>query len=416
MCTTVTFIHTNNPYEDPGTPQVARGSNSNNISGSSHGHGFAQQISSADVRGFSDSALSGAWQQQNASGSYAYNSYHTTTSQASTHGLEALSAAASGDHYYQGYRGSGSLSELAQTAVAARGIEQQLSHHQQHDEQRSLSPPIDPQLHNTDLSGGTSAPDRFADTLEMMPTLDSSALDNEVKSDNDVPFLLRYFSEGPGAWMDLFDLSSFFAVDVPVKAATCPLLLYAAIALSAKALAQIRISAQYIKQTASKRTPSQWLHKARYYYDIAIGLLRQALEDGTRASGPVGAHLSSEQQSSSAGNDAFSQWRDRNSSQGRISLPRTDSEELVATTAVLCVYEFLDASGLEWSRHLDGAKSLFDIARDGTLPLTATAGSPGPTVVSAPSSSTKGRRAVFWNICRQELIYACEFVPSSPCS
>jgi len=210
--------------------------------------------------------------------------------------------------------------------------------------------------------------------------------------------------------MDLFDLNSFFAVDVPVKASSCSLLLYAAIALSAKALGRIRISAQYLKQSASKRTPSQWSHKARCYYDLAINLLRQALEQGTR---PGSRHrqvvVTPNETVRSPGSangsvDTMSQWREMHSPEGRKSLPGTDSDELMATTAILCVYEFLDASGAEWSRHLDGAKSLFDIARDGALPLTVR-----PEQVIPPSSSSKGRRAVFWNVCRQELIDSCKY-------
>lgn len=36
---------------------------------------------------------------------------------------------------------------------------------------------------------------------------------------------------------------------------------------------------------------------------------------------------------------------------------------MLAATAILCVYEFLDASGPAWNRHLSGTKSLLDIAQ-----------------------------------------------------
>lgn len=364
----VTFIHTTNPYEDSASPGVSR----------------ENKYAQVDRTGQSP-VFGTAWQP-----SASFSTPHLTA-QGSTHGLEALSAAASGDHYLQSLRPPGQLSEM----TAAREATYILN------EPASLSPQIDPQLNN-DPPGSQHLND-----IQRLLAFDSSAFDDEVKADDDVPFLLRYFSEGPGAWMDLFDLNSFFAVDVPVKASSCPLLLYAAIALSAKALGRIRISAQYVKQSASKRTPSQWSHKATYYYDLAIGLLRQALENGTIFS-PATTHLPSETirspGSANGASDSFPQWRNMHAMQSRAMLPGPESDEMVATTAILCVYEFLDASGLEWSRHLDGAKSLFDIATDGTLPLTARS----PGLVVAPSSSSKGRRAVFWNVCRQEMLDACE--------
>lgn len=81
--------------------------------------------------------------------------------------------------------------------------------------------------------------------------------------------------------------------------------------------------------------------------------------------------------------------------------------------------EFLDASGPEWSRHLDGAKTLFDIAKDQAVPITlppspmSIAVNQGFTGNSGPeglSSSTRrlsqGRRAVFWNFARQDMLSA----------
>ncbi|KAH0064828.1 hypothetical protein KCU96_g19358, partial [Aureobasidium melanogenum] len=286
----------------------------------------------------------------------------------STHGLEALSAAASGDHYLQNTT-------------------------RQTDASDSFSPPIDPRL-DTELS--ETCMNLFA------PRSNSVRSDFDPKSDEDVPFLLRHFSEGPGEWMDLFDLGSFFAVDVPLKAASSPLLLFASIALSAKALGRTRITAQQPKGSGSKRTPAEWSHKARYYYDQAITLLRQALENETRQ-----AHASQQSPNPAiAATDAMMELDADRHPEPPSVLPRTDSDELIATTAILCVFEFLDASGTEWSRHLDGAKTLFDIAKDGTMPLSSAASGHSPMLGLRPPTSTKGRRAVFWNICRQEMLNA----------
>ncbi|KAI4730917.1 hypothetical protein E4T49_01347 [Aureobasidium sp. EXF-10728] len=334
----LTFVHTTNPYNEPDTSHFQT----------------VPQAAEPEQR------VDLSW---NAAAEYPY-----TFMPSSTHGLEALSAAASGDHYLQNTT-------------------------RQMGESGSFSPPIDPRL-DTELS------ETCLNLLE--PQADSGSGDFDPKNDEDVSFLLRHFSEGPGEWMDLFDLGSFFAVDVPLKAASSPLLLYASIALSAKALGRTRITSQHPKGSGSRRTPAEWSHKARYYYDQAITLLRQALENET-GQAPAG------QQSPSTAvlpiEDVI-QLGVNHRSESPPVLSRTDSDELIATTAILCVFEFLDASGTEWSRHLDGAKSLFDIAKDGAMPLSNTALDHSPMLAARPTTSTKGRRAVFWNICRQEMLNA----------
>ncbi|KAI5207736.1 hypothetical protein E4T39_01813 [Aureobasidium subglaciale] len=331
----LTFVHTTNPYDEPDTTHFDP----------------LPQTSGPETQ------LDHTW---NNAAEYPYSFMPS-----STHGLEALSAAASGDHYFHNNTRRIDITD-------------------------SFSPPIDPRL-DTELS------ETCLNMFESQP--DTAPVDFDPKNDEDVPFLLRYFSEGPGEWMDLFDLGSFFAVDVPLKAASSPLLLYASIALSAKALGRIRISAQQPKGFGSKRTPAEWSHKARYYYDQAITLLRQALENETR-------QASAGRQSPSTAMvslDAVGEFEADHHSASPPVLSRTDSDELIATTAILCVFEFLDASGTEWSRHLDGAKSLFDIAKDGAMPLSNTS---SPMLAPRPTTSTKGRRAVFWNICRQEMLNA----------
>jgi len=78
----------------------------------------------------------------------------------------------------------------------------------------------------------------------------------------------------------------------------------------------------------------------------------------------------------------------------------------VGTTAILCVYEFLDASGAEWSRHLDGAKSLFDIAKDGVMAMPLDLPESYVSATFRQAASTKTRTAVFWNIVRQDMLDA----------
>ncbi|KAK5136274.1 hypothetical protein LTR08_003881 [Meristemomyces frigidus] len=226
-------------------------------------------------------------------------------------------------------------------------------------------------------------------------------------------FLLRDFSERAGLWMDLFDLNQFFASKVPVLAVRCPLLLYSCAALSAKSLArvdgrkpvmggQVTIARQSRLEhwPGAAPTTEGWVRRAREYYDLAVSLLRQALAGATR---PPTSSLPDE-----ASPDTITTAQAE-------PLPGTDSDELVAATAVLCIYEFLDASGPEWSRHLDGAKSLFDIAKDHMVPLTLP---PSPVSMaqqiaqrlaglhSPPRGLSQGRRAIFWNFARQDMLAA----------
>lgn len=69
---------------------------------------------------------------------------------------------------------------------------------------------------------------------------------------------------------------------------------------------------------------------------------------------------------------------------------------VIFQTAILCVYEFLSATGVAWSRHLRATKSLLDIAEGGMIF--------GEVQVS-PSTD---RRAVFWNFARQDYLAACK--------
>ena len=85
------------------------------------------------------------------------------------------------------------------------------------------------------------------------------------------------------------------------------------------------------------------------------------------------------------------------------------SDEVVAAAAILCVYEFLSAAGAAWSRHLSGTKSLLDIT-GGSMPLEIPFFD--SILLSQTRSSSKARRAIFWNFARQDHIAACKTVCS----
>jgi hypothetical protein len=235
----------------------------------------------------------------------------------------------------------------------------------------------------------------------------------------ELAFLMRDYSEHAAAWMDLFDLGQFFATEVPLLAVECPLLLYSCAALSAKSLSRITTSEIVSDIPSSSQRHSRlalrpgtplgaegWVQKGIENYDVAVSLLRRALVGGTTALEPSALPDTAEEEAASIAQDA--------------PLPKTDSDELVAATAILCVYEFLDASGPEWSRHLDGAKSLFEVAKESMVPLSREpepmnlanqirerlAGHTTEPTATVRREPSKGRTAVFWNFARQDMLSA----------
>ncbi|KAF2173342.1 hypothetical protein M409DRAFT_62867 [Zasmidium cellare ATCC 36951] len=395
----LTFVHTNNPYEDEeGGGTVVDNSVDNSLQGYS---------SLEDVRRDSDLRISQA----------SYPAY-------ATHGLEALSAVASQDQYSYGVP-QAQMGHHERTASLHSRPSQPASSPQQNNATPSqnldfilnptsnLSPAesnIDPRLHSQTATGPPPTSHHSPSHVrnQRRPAIEQPEL----------AFLLRDYSERPGLWMDLFDLGLFFATKVPVLATTCPLLLYACASLSAKSLARVHgrkpvMGGQVSRQSRMERWPGPpldqegWVRKGREHYDIAVSLLRQSLAGATR---PPTSSLPEEASPTTL------------STVQSTPLPTTDSEELVAATAILCVYEFLDASGPEWSRHLDGAKTLFDIAKDRMLPPTLP---PSPVSIAqqvtqrlADQSGTEQhvpppirhlsqeRRSVFWNYTRQDMLSA----------
>jgi hypothetical protein len=214
--------------------------------------------------------------------------------------------------------------------------------------------------------------------------------------------------------MDLFDLGTYFASYVPVKALTNPLLKNAACAYAAKQLGRAKgvkavsggvCSVQASMELWPESENVDWFYYGAKYYDKAIQLLMEALQNDGRE-----PNLNNP--------EAFGQWRAeelcedgqpgqkrrRRSSVGRLS--NVDSDEVLTATAILSVYEFLDASGPAWSRHLSGAKSLLDIAEVGMMPVEQ---DPSPTgIFSSPQRlrPSKARKATFWNFARQDYLAA----------
>ncbi|KAI9695162.1 MAG: hypothetical protein M1820_008868 [Bogoriella megaspora] len=406
----ITFMEVTDPYNEPSTPEIDQFAAT---PGRQEGTSYEQYHTP-------DWSLNGM--------------YHPTpnTNPSSTHGLEALSAAASGDHYsYAAPQASMARSELPYS-TGAEGTPSIRASTPPRSGLGPMSPPMSMASSQNNLnfilnpSSAASPPidPSLRSPLETMPELRrprslSSTLINrellsqelQVESDHEIAFLLRHFSEGPGVWMDLFDLGTYFASYVPVKAASNPVLKYAAVAYAAKALGRVQGSKPPVGGVVSHQARMElypdahkidWYHKGTKYYDSALSLLRQALTEDANATlnGNIDAQWSAAG-SREAGEEGSMKRRRLSNSM----TSRTNSDELLAATAILCVYEFLDASGAEWARHLNGAKSLIDIAKDEMMPLQLP--SPGVNIQPRPGMRiSKARKATFWNLARQDMLAA----------
>lgn len=222
--------------------------------------------------------------------------------------------------------------------------------------------------------------------------------------------------------MDLFDLEIYFSSLVPVKALSNPLLKYAACAYAAKQLSRVRgakaiMGGRCSKQASMELWPDadkvDWEWFGAKYYDKAIQLLMRELQHDAKSPAPLSTP------------EAFGQWqaaelcdggeRARKRRRRRYSNSRfssSHSDEVLAATAILSVYEFLDATGPAWNRHLSGVKSLLDIAEVGMMPLEQGSSPEEGILQRKRPGLSRARRATFWNFARQDYLSACEYIAS----
>jgi hypothetical protein len=193
--------------------------------------------------------------------------------------------------------------------------------------------------------------------------------------------------------MDLFDCGNYFSTQVPIKAVKNHILRNAACAYAAKHLHRVRgVRAPYGGNSSQKAQMEIWPYKTKNpdwdfyackYYDRAIQLLLEA--------------LSNQQSPMGRGSDTI--------------VPANTPDELLAATAILCEYEAMDMSDAAWSRHLDGTKSLLEIAELGMRPAI----DQERFGVSENSRLFAGsRKAIFWNFARQDFASACRCQPHIP--
>lgn len=207
--------------------------------------------------------------------------------------------------------------------------------------------------------------------------------------------------------MDLFDLGCYFAHQVPVRAITNPLLRYSACAYAAKQLGRVRgrkakvggiVASQAYMELYYRHDTVDWAYMGAKYYDRAILLLMKELS----TSGTHGTTTPTTESNISPHGNSNSP-HSQGSREQRSRANGNSADETLAATAILCVYEFLDNANNAWSRHLNGTKSLFDLAeKEGMMPVQ-TSGRAGALQRIKPSVA---RKATFWNFARQDFLAA----------
>ncbi|KAI1948687.1 hypothetical protein LOZ12_005481 [Ophidiomyces ophidiicola] len=278
---------------------------------------------------------------------------------------------------------------------------------------RSVSPYIDPTLRPPDAIVGLPVTSKAL--------LSHTGLEQNVETDIKIAFLLRHFSESPGKWMDLFDLGAYFASYVPAKAFTTPVLRYAACAYAAKHLSRVKgmkgkPSILHGRQPTIESWPgienTNWHLLGAAYYAKAIQFLMETLQHDGRS--PTDSRGGWHETRSCDGNEyTHAHNRRRRFSNGQIC--NIQSDEVLTATAILSVYEFLDATGLAWNRHLSGVKSLLDISEIGMMSQEQRMSLDGASFFSRarPASFSRARKATFWNFARQD--YLSAFINKCKC-
>ena len=218
--------------------------------------------------------------------------------------------------------------------------------------------------------------------------------------------------------MDLFDCGRYFSFHVPVRARTNALLKNAACAYAAKHLGRVQgrrtpfSSGNASWQAATEVWPEpdqDWYLVGCRYYDRALELVLEALaggkakvRGGTDTVG-TGSMDGDDRTTSGGGLDGDNSTDLDDDRTGSHAVRTSTSDELLAATAILCEYEAMDMSDAAWSRHLNGTKSLLDIAELGMRP----AGS--YDLLEREAQLFAGsRKAIFWNFARQDFCSACK--------
>ena len=212
--------------------------------------------------------------------------------------------------------------------------------------------------------------------------------------------------------MDLFDLDSYFGSHIPLHTRSHSLLRHASCAYAANQLGRAKGAKPAVGGKCSRQASMEvhedpsvdWEWLGAYHYDKSIALLRDTMQHDQDESPSVHHHPMThlwEARESTHGSDAPTR---RIHSDRAMVLLRSD--EVIAATAILCGYEFMSATGAAWSRHLNGIKSLLDIAEGSMIPLEMPVLDSG--FWSQRRNPSKARKATFWNFARQDYVAACK--------
>ncbi|KAF4895062.1 Transcription activator AMTR1 [Colletotrichum fructicola] len=209
----------------------------------------------------------------------------------------------------------------------------------------------DPHLEQDHLSVG------FEVHLEGSPAqLEASAVD-PLRNTQEELFLLRHYSECIAPWMDLLYRYEVFSREVLTLARDHPILRYAACAVAAKQLGQMRsplstiITGKTQQGIAAKlqRGPLGLMWYGAKYYEKAIQTLVKSITSEHPAQNYASPPTSL--------------------SQGNLMI-RADGEDPIVRllgTCILIQYEQISANRDAWSGHLFGFSKLLDLIDDGRL-------------------------------------------------
>jgi hypothetical protein len=143
-----------------------------------------------------------------------------------------------------------------------------------------------------------------------------------------------------------------------------------------------------------------WKHKAAVLYDHAVSMLLHAVKNETNAASDASdCELRQQNGAVSYAFECQAPKRRRTPSNANFV---SNPGDLLAASAILCIYEFLDSSIPEWAGYLGGAKSLLVLIQERMKPMQM--------LMSSATSNfiTKARRATFWNIARQDMFTSCK--------
>ncbi|GAM35109.1 hypothetical protein TCE0_015f03159 [Talaromyces pinophilus] len=185
---------------------------------------------------------------------------------------------------------------------------------------------------------------------------------DSLKDSQEELFLLRHYSECIAPWMDLLYRYEVFSRETLTLARDHPILRYAACAVAAKQLGQMRIPVSDVlrgktqKKIALKFTQGRlgflW-YSAKYYERAIQTLVKSITPKDNQSTQGLHSHVSPSV----------------SLSQGDLMVQAEGEDPIVRLlgTCILIQYEHLSATSNAWAGHLTGFSKLLDLIDDGKL-------------------------------------------------